>query len=507
MKHIETIKSIAVTLLFMLMVVLAALYIVSTQRLTVKSDEGAPLDSLLVIRDSGTVGYDSTMVMPASVAFCENGRMYGCFCDSSVLYDMYAVTSELLTLLLGPMSSASAVQDGDAFWNECAASDNFIYIKYHTQLPAPVIYAGLRGGTLSSAPEYASGDAFNISELFIMPEDTEKSAESAEHRDGKVRWYAVVRDENGNTAKYEVGSDYEADGESFDFTIGRISVFGTGNGVRECGFYFESGEDFGNIKLRSTALMTPHDLALPAITVSSGLSGGMTDGLLRFFDFNPDRLNTYTESDGTTVFVETHGVLRFGADELSYHSSGGIGGIELASLLGYESYSGTYNVYELISAAGELFRRVKSHDVSIGGIAAAQLTDVEYSEGRIKITLGLTYGGVLLYGEDYRPVCALEVTFSEGYLTDAVISLVSVDGYTEMIECFPQSWTLRTLSSRLPELPEITDEGGNGVPVPDTSLGDVRLGYVIGGNYADGSDSDNRNGIAGSWLYLYKNRD
>nr|MBQ4319022.1 hypothetical protein [Clostridia bacterium] len=157
MKHIETIKSIAVTLLFILMVVLAGFYIVNTQRLTVKGDSGAQLDSLLVIRggDTENAGYDKTLVMPASVAFCENGRMYACLYDGNVMYDMYGVFSETLTLLLGPQSKAVLSENGEELWKECAASENFIYVKYHTPLPAPVIYTGLRGGTLSSAPEYA----------------------------------------------------------------------------------------------------------------------------------------------------------------------------------------------------------------------------------------------------------------------------------------------------------------------------------------------------------------
>ena len=115
MKHIETIKSIAVTLLFILMVVLAGFYIVNTQRLTVKGDSGAQLDSLLVIRggDTENAGYDKTLVMPASVAFCENGRMYACLYDGNVMYDMYGVFSETLTLLLGPQSKAVLSENGE----------------------------------------------------------------------------------------------------------------------------------------------------------------------------------------------------------------------------------------------------------------------------------------------------------------------------------------------------------------------------------------------------------
>ena len=50
--------------------------------------------------------------------------------------------------------------------------------------------------------------------------------------------------------------------------------------------------------------------------------------LLLNYNFNPDKLNTHEEADGTQVTVEAHGVFRMQDDRLTY-TAGTDGGVRL----------------------------------------------------------------------------------------------------------------------------------------------------------------------------------
>nr|MBQ4319428.1 hypothetical protein [Clostridia bacterium] len=476
MKHTETIKTVAVILLFCCMVTLAAFYIVNTQRLTMTGDSAVDIDRLLIIRSGGgeLTEYDRSLVMPEVICFAEDGLMYGCLSDSDTLGDIYSVIAEPLMKLLGPDSSASPCtkEDGDILWNAYAAAEDLIYVRYHTPLPSPIIYAGLKGGAVSTPPEYASGDPVSIRELIITLED---------NGGGAYEYSAAARDRSGSVTRYDLKTKR---GTSFD--LSELSGFKTSRMLVNCTFYASSPDTDYGLELSPTALITEAKLTSQLITSSDAMTGGVSDLVLRLFGFNPDRLNTYTESSGVKVYVEPGATLRHSFGSLHYDvTDPTASGIDVTGLLGYENYSGDYNVYELLCASGELIRRFKMISPMLcGGNASMLLTDIEYDDddGSITIGFGLTFGGIMLCGTDYDPIRSLEVTYNGGRITEVTLNTTSFIGTASAIACFPQSWTMNGISAAL---------------APDDDMcGDIKLAYIVS------SDEDSMAAFSSDWLYV-----
>jgi len=478
MSHKESIKTAAVVLLFCCMVTLAALYIVNTQRLTVNGDPAVDINRLLIIRSGGgeLTEYDRSLVMPEAVCIGNSGNMYGCLSDSGTLYDIYSVVSKPLAELLGPSSKAEICGDdeGSALWQKCLDSENFIYIKYHTPLPSPIIYAGLKGGTVSTPPEYASGEPSNIREMFIILENSNGNS---------YEYYAAARDGDGRIVRYEL-----ADRRGNYFDISEISAFASNRNFVNCSFADDNADDlYSPLVFKDTAIITDAQLQSQLITVSEAMTDGISDRLLRFFGFNPDRLNTYRESGGAAVYVETGATLRHSTGSLHYAVTDAGKGLDVSELLGYENYSGDYNVYELLCASGELIRRIKSIDHMLcGGDAAMLLSDIHYSDGSITVGFGLTWNGVMLYGTDYSPIRSLEVTFDGGRITDVTVSSAAITGAASAIVSFPQSFTMNGLRTRISE-----DAIADGIP------GDIRLAYIIASEFSSNA------AFSSDWLYVW----
>ena len=250
MKNLEPIKTLILTVLFISMVSLAGVYIVNTQRLAMYDDTLVDPDRLLIIREDGgeLTEYDRALIMPEAVCYSVNGTMKGCIGDASIISDMYAALGDTLRTLLGPASFGSLTSDGQAVWDELASCDDLVYIKYHTPLPAPVIYAALIGGTVSSPPEYASGDTINIRELIIKLENI-----SADHYD----YTAAARDASGNVLIYTPSSESEL----FDMTD--LTVFESSKSVIECEFYGTSEVNWGGLAASETALVFENNIVIP----------------------------------------------------------------------------------------------------------------------------------------------------------------------------------------------------------------------------------------------------
>ncbi len=466
--HIETLKSVILVLLFCLMIFLSAYYIVSTQWLTAAGSDTLDLNRLLIVREETSASFDASLVLPDAVCYTLNGIPHVCMSDADILGDIYDTVSDALIVLLGSSSAARTVseEEGEQLWQAAIRANNSIYLRFFTQLPAPVLLACLEGGITSSGVEYAEGGLFNITEMFIVLEPIAGNA---------CQYHGVARDSSGSTAVF---TPTEQAKTLYDITA--LSTFNANASVIGGSFSARTETDYG-LPLTDTTLITGDHFSGRLIGVSCGITEETRGGLLRLFGYNPDRLNRYTENDGNTVYVETFGNMRLSDTGLQYEGSEE-NGLAVSSLLGYENYSMSYNLYELLNASCALYNRLRQIDAGLaGGKASPVLLEIGTAGRDVTFRFGMVYDGILLYDAGYTPLTAYEVTFSSSCVKAASVSFLHVSVTGSSVTNFGQEWTMNKIAAGL------TD------PAPGT----IRLVYLV-------ADFTGKGTYSPEWIYVYR---
>jgi len=393
---------------------------------TLYSSPPFALDSLIsdADGDSETVSL-ANYVVPAFIGVAPAPEGLGISVGDDVIKELYS--------MLSPCLASGLKGEGAPYtelgWELLRQSDRVVYIKYHSALPVSVLQGAAAAvcGTEESAGA-AGGRA--VRELFIL-------LPNEQYGDCQV----VLRTTDGAFLRFVCDSqeEYPTLADIVDFT----------QSLRQSFFRFV----LGNSKTSSTEPVFLERIRTRNILLTPDTASMMTDNLnhhkntlLRMFDFNPDKLSTHEEADGTLVTVESHGILRIQSDRFMY-TAGVDGGVPLQQLGGYRE---RYTLFDSLRSACTVIRNLREmYRFYMGGDADVILTGVSRQNEQIRMVFRYAFDNLLLENCDPAMVMVVEngrvmamdiyamgvLSYGDiqsGYMESGVLAGLTEKGITDM---------------------------------------------------------------------------
>ena len=391
-----------------------------------RSSAEMPFDMRMLSASSSELhrALDPELLAPEFIAVQEDTECYAVFHSQAVVEELYAEMSGCLFAALSGMPEAVSAAE----WQR-AMEGTFVYARYKEELPYQVVCA--------FAGAY---------------EDSDVSVRQAEEYTG-VREVLLCAGQDGDLSALLVRGargvyrfPLESEKKAGDFTV------------------------YPNMYADSfcrTVLRDRGDLCVPEVedslpTRQIYASGGVTTLLttnqdfLRFLNFNPDKLNYHVEQDSTYVYVESHGVLRAGSDEMIYQATES-GGIDIEGMGG----RGDADIYAYLRVASYLISRLGSMSYQyIGGDAGLYLDSVRADGESITLEFHFRCDNIELADTDGSH--GMTLRFTGDRLTEIRYRMMIIRRTLEESRVMLQSWYKRMLGA---------DE-----------MSDVRLVYAANGS-------------------------
>ena len=414
---IEYIKNCVMALLFACMLILAASFIIQTQRLTLKSPSDISRDSLLVLKTGHNINvkYNQKLLYPAFIGYKTKNITPRGYITNEMIELIYPQLTEFVVDMLGSESECTIItEDAEAYWNECLKSEMYIYIKYHTEIPNVMLYAYLTDDYLIDSSKIASGDMINIKEVLLLLRFSDAYT---------YEYDMVVRDENGNTARYDNIIETESE-KKFN-----VNMFSTNISNVYVNYEFAANmeTEYDNITLDADSIIYLSDMTLREIKIDSTIDVSNIDtAIVEAFNFNPARNDLSYKEDGgkTNVYVDAHGILKINAGgNINYKytesDTNQDNYIYIYDYLSYKKNNSEYSIYETILAVNNFIAEFKSDD----GVIFGRI----YAEGS-EIILEYYYciNNILLVDGDYKPFTAYKFTISDDYFKEININYLNI---------------------------------------------------------------------------------
>lgn len=351
---------------------------------------------------------DDTLFQPALIAVASGG-------DISAVINSVAVVQELysdISLCLFDALQNEPVLITDSQWKDAATDENYIYVQYPGEFPYQIVFA-FAAAKEESEEQIRQADTYvGIREALLVPNAT-----------GKIT-HLLVR---GRYGAFMFAADTDMDMSTFTqypraypdvFYRGEMSIV---------------GDDTDFLVLDKIAA---RDIYVSEIGVSALLANrNHVDGLLRLLNYNPDKLRYHTETDGTFVYVESHGILRMDARTIRY-SAAEQGGIPLSRIAG-RGASG--DIYTYLRAASHIVWRLADMDpLYTGGDAGLYLRSVSSYDGEISLYFSFCSDNIEIYKSDRNT--GLTITFKEDKIIQIVHHVTVVRRGLDERRIILQSW-------------------------------------------------------------------
>lgn len=409
------IKTAVMLLLVVSMLVLVVVYIGSTgiyEKALSRANMDESFDKLWSVQNSGDAhGLNPENLLPEFIGYKLTTDEYprGCVGDTDSLTTLYGNIRSCILELFGkdsvcrPLSAA----EGKKRFDESCAEDEFVYIRYHTPLLYQLIYAYAAEAATVLEGDVASGSSENvscyISDIIIVPDRY-----YAAHR-----FVAYAADSEGNYYEFRPGDHFVAS----NFYITRLAEDASRAETHRFEFMNASGTSLLQ-PMVDAEIETPVLVYYPVYTADEAVKLQ----ILRLFDYNPDKLNFYSDGD-ETVYVDSGSRLRVGDGIISFVATDGGRGIEIDSLLGYIRSGESCTLFDKLTAADNFIRNIRSISPSLLGGEEAELClgDVYMSGNLLVIEYMQTYNSVRIAGE---PV--LRILLSENALCEVEITPVDI---------------------------------------------------------------------------------
>lgn len=450
--------------LFVSMIIFASVYIIRSQYFKLKAEDDIPIDTLLILKQGNTTVSDTfniSFITPEFIGFNFDKGVIGITGNAEVTSDIYLTTSDYIKYVFGNnyLCDMKDSADGDAIWNSCLSGNNYIYIKYPSALPSDVIIAFFNSEKTTSAVGLSDDGVVFIREIFLM---------FNYYGEELYAIHAVSKDDNGNIAVFEYNYINNEPRQYFKIE-GILSYYG--NNLFLDYDFAEKYESISNYKLplKDTALIFDKDISAHDIIVSNindnKFSGVSADLVLKQFGYNPDKLNGFINTDGTLVYIETHGELEILSDKIIYTANDNNGGIDISDYLSYGINNGDYDIFEIIKATGIIIDSIRKIDTGfIGGDAGLRISDISYDNenNNLIIKYSYYYDNIVISSEtgDFD-ACRFKI--KDNKIIEVYINSIQIKGSSDKRMNYPQLWML--------------DKIGN--IIESTSPGDIRLEYHI----------------------------
>ncbi len=380
--------------------------------------------------DSTTVSV-STFVNPAFIGITPLPEGVGISVGDNVSAELYRMLSPWLAMGL----AREGIPDTEEGWENALSHARAVYIRYHSALPVFVLQEAAAESVALPVTE-SSGDVAPVQELvLLLPAENSGSCQVLlRDMTGQVWRYICI-----GRGEYPGFDSVRAFADSFNSSFFRVTLREVTDGGREPVF-------LERLRVRN-------------ILLSPGTAGMIQENqtaeyhtLLRRLDFNPDKLSTHEESDGTHVTVETHGIFRSRDDRFTYTAQAS-GGVSLQQFVGYRE---SYSLSDALKAACVLLQGMKNN--YFGGDGEFFLTELSRYDDTVRIAFRYAFDNLLLEGCD--PAMVVEVredrvvyvdiyaialrslgSFDSSYLESGITAELSMEELADVTLTYPVDFT------------------------------------------------------------------
>ena len=368
-------------------------------------------------RDS-RLNIDASLFQPSLIAVSSEGRSSAVLNSAEVVREVYADVSPCLFDAL----QNEPVAVSEVRWSEAVTGENYVYVQYPAEFPYQVVFAYAAAAAESDAQIRQAGTYVGIREALLLPDAS-----------GKISLVFV----RGNAGAYVFATQADVN----------MDVFSVYPGAYPDVFYPTTVRIVdGEAELSVAEKIAVRDIYVSEIGVSALLSNrSHLEALFRLLNYNPDKLRYHTETDGTFVYVESHGVLRMDARSIQY-SATEQGGIPLSRIIGRDA---TGDIYSYLRAASHIVWRLSDMDpLYTGGDAGLLLRSVTTSEGAVTLYFGFCSDNIEIYRSDRNT--GLKVTFRNDKIVDVSLHMTIVSRSASVHRLMMQSWCREYLAPGVP---------------------------------------------------------
>lgn len=422
-KNTEKILLITAAILFMLLCVLtvATISVISNSS-SVQSSVPFDLDRITADKNAEYSDVSGTL-LPSFIGITADGVRQGVSASANTVAELYRMITPLLASVI---ADEYATLGDDSLWSSLAEKENSVYIRYHHELPDHVIsiFADSGNTVRNSLNSY-------IYELILLP-----------YSESTDTVTVAARSQNGSVCVYEQSSPEEI---ITDEDLRRV-LRSYRSGLTEFSFIDET------ISAESPTEPVFLDSVSTRNIIITGQSGALIqnssediEALMRLFTLNPDKLlNRHTESDGSTSYIDTQGILYLRNSTFEYTATAE-GGISLGNYIGY---SDSMELMDYIQAAMSIFNDIRALNRNYtGGDADITLASVEVSGGNVKLTYEYTFDNLRIV--DIEPAFIIE--FENGMLRSARLYTIAVRNLGDKAESIEEWWFVDYISKCMTE--------------------------------------------------------
>ncbi|MGM9625696.1 MAG: hypothetical protein ACI3XM_08300 [Eubacteriales bacterium] len=492
----EVLKTVLLFILIVLMLVLLILLMLGQN--TSRQEAIVPEERMVVYTTGAATGYakgmQSAHMIPAMLAFREDGGVMRCLYAADSMLKPYAALYEPIRMLFGADSFCTLLdaEEGGALWERCARNGAYLYLRYQSALPPAVIRAYTFTDDESETENAnldarAQGDSVYAEEVFFVPFSVvDTDADDADEI------CAVTRDDAGNIAVFRYGKAFRqtraetpdapsvpADTEADDADNGSmpsiaayafaaaepgtesaenaasagytssLSVYLTAVGSLAAdaqeAVFAAAAEDIPYAVSDPTAVYCGGVYKMPVLHIGewnpeTELFTGENEQAYRLLSLlglgENDTENHYTDTNGSLVYLNADGRLLFQQNGEIRYTALQSGGIPISDYLGYASVGGSYLLSEYLRASDRLLDALASCDAALGGmdLQTALYTvrrTAEEDGGELVISYIYTMNGIPVMDENGTVMTAMTLTAADGVVRSLYLRACRAEKVTD----------------------------------------------------------------------------
>lgn len=414
----NTLLTVLIVLLTLSMLTLMVFYAASNVE-TSKSTES--FDKLWIVQDYEETAFsvfDSSLCTPELIAYKQDGAAAGAIVsDEELSSTIYSILSDVIFDVFGNESiCVSRDIDPELTASELADASSYIYFEYGADIPYPCIFALSSNENTVEMSMCANGDIAYISKLGLILQN---------NADGSAYYSCVAFDSHKNAYRFKHADDspyllessdlIHLDAYAHEFEPAALVLNESGIGSLELVF----GE-ISYLPIRASSG-----------TGFLGLDDSKTSAsFLELFEINPEKINSYTERDGTAVFIGTDERLTVSSDNIVRFTCSQ-GSLPLKKILGYTpSKKSAFSLFDMLKASDIMIDRFRlAYPEYIGKSAQIKLTGVYKDtdrDGAPVLEYSYFYNGTLI-----DTPTAFRFVFDSDGITEMSINLT---GFTVMAD-------------------------------------------------------------------------
>ena len=411
----------------------------ATRSISDASDKQPIFDDLWIIQgdsNSSFTTFDSSMCLPDIIAYKQSGQVpYAIMGNSELLKTVYSVLSNLITDIFGKESIAIKLDENTASaYNTVVNSDAFIFFSYPSELPYHCIYAFSSGNNAVTYDMCSKTDPFYISDIAFLLEESSNG----------VTYKCIAFDRNGNSYEFknENGNDYVlpasdiAHIDAYSESFKQVKFAASSPTFLDKSSYHPIDILYGSIEFsKLSPIFNISDFELKNQSVKKQL--------LDIFDINPEKINTYTDPNGTTVFIGTDDRLEISFDGRLIFTNAN-SPIEIKEIIGFSpSKINTYTVFDMLKASNVIINELTDlYPNYFGGAANTKLTAVyKNSDGNSVYEYSYYIGGVRI-----GTTPAFRFVFTSNGLAELTADASSYEQTTEKSATLPKETVYERLN-------------------------------------------------------------